>query len=360
MSSAPTTSEPGSSSNNLSSVNEANSPGLYTRKPGSSEVKSPEVLRPSRPWAGQFPVKKGEIMGLITLGGRGYGGYGRPGYSGVRRRGRRLTGRAGIGILIALIALAGYFFRTSVNPITGKKERVTISPQQEIALGLQAMPEMMQMHGGEHPDPRAQAELDRIGGALVQQLNTLFPNAKSPYEFDFHLLADPQTVNAFALPGGQVFITAALYQRLETEGQLAGVLGHEIGHVIERHGAERLAEQGLMQGLVGAVGVATYDPQDPSSARYAAMAQAVGALVSMKYGRDDELESDRYGVLLTAKAGYDPRSMVRVMEILAESAKSGRQPEFFSTHPNPENRIGRINAAIQELYPQGVPENLKK
>jgi beta-barrel assembly-enhancing protease len=290
--------------------------------------------------------------GPWPAGGRRRGGQG-------GRRGLRLSGRTVVGLLIALIAIGGYFFRTSVNPITGQKERVSISPEQEIVLGLQAAPQMMQMYGGLHPDAAAQARVDEVGHALVREVGSLFPDGENPYKFEFHLLADGETVNAFALPGGQVFITAALYERLETEGQLAGILGHEIGHVIERHGAERLAEQGLMQGLVGAVGVATYDPEDPSSAQYAAMAQAVGTLVSMKYGRDDELESDRYGVLLMARAGYDPRAMARVMEILGEASGGGRQPEFLSTHPDPGNRVGKIEALVRELYPGGVPAGLR-
>jgi predicted Zn-dependent protease len=292
-------------------------------------------------------------MDGILLGRRGRYGPG-------GRRGLRFSGRTVIGIIIALVVVGGYFFQTSVNPITGKKERVNLSPQEEIAIGLQAVPEMSRMHGGLHPDAAAQAEVDRVGQRLVAALRELFPSGDNPYKFDFHLLADPKTVNAFALPGGQVFVTAALASRLETEGQLAGVLGHEIGHVIERHGAERLAEQGLLQGLVGAVGVATYDPNDPGSARYTMMAQAVGAMVAMKYGRDDEIESDRYGVQILAKAGYDPRAMIRVMQILQEAGGGSGQPEFFSTHPNPENRIGKIEAMIKEVYPNGVPENLEK
>ncbi len=286
--------------------------------------------------------------------------FGRRRYRRSRPRGLRFSGRTIIGLIIAAIAIGGYFLQSSINPITGKKERVNLSPQEEIAIGLQAVPEMARMHGGALQDPEAQAAVDAVGHRLVAALNELFPRGENPYQFDFHVLADPETVNAFALPGGQVFVTAALASRLETEGQLAGVLAHEIGHVIERHGAERLAEQGLLQGLVGAVGVATYDPNDPSSARYAAMAQAVGAMVTMKYGRDDELESDRYGVQILAKAGYDPRAMIRVMEILREAGGGGGQPEFFSTHPNPENRIGKIEAAIAEVFPGGVPSGLKQ
>jgi len=176
--------------------------------------------------------------------------------------------------------------------------------------------------------------------------------------FECHLLADNQTINAFALPGGQVFITSALFDELETEGQLAGVLAHEIGHVVARHSAQQIAKAQLTEGLTGAVVVASYDPQNPNSRSAAYIAQIVGQLVNMKYGRDDELQSDRLGVRFMSEAGYDPRSLIRVMEILAASSKGNQPPEFFSTHPNPDNRIARIQQAIQEVFPQGVPDGL--
>ena len=147
--------------------------------------------------------------------------------------------------------------------------------------------------------------------------------------------------------------------RLQTQGQLAGVLGHEIGHVIGRHGAEHIAKAQLTQGLTGAAVLATYDPGDPSSQRNAAVVAMIGQLVNMKFGRDDELESDRLGVEFAADAGYDPRAMVEVMRILAEAGGGGRQPEFFSTHPNPDNRIARIEEAVQEKFPNGVPAGLE-
>jgi predicted Zn-dependent protease len=147
-------------------------------------------------------------------------------------------------------------------------------------------------------------------------------------------------------------MTSALYDRLETEGQVAGVLGHEIGHVVERHGAEQLAKQQLTQGLAGAVGVAG---GDIDSARLAA---AVGQLVNMKYGRDAELESDRWGVRVMAQAGYDPRAMLRVMEIL-EEAGGGDMPEFLSTHPKPANRLEYIREVLEAEFPDGVPEGIE-
>lgn len=155
-------------------------------------------------------------------------------------------------------------------------------------------------------------------------------------------------------------MTEGLYRKLTTPGQVAGVLAHEIAHVVGRHSAEHLAKQQLTQGLTGAAVLASYDPRRPGSANNAMVAAAIGQMINMKYGREDEIESDTLGVRYMAQAGYDPRSMVQVMKVLASAAKGKRQPEFFSTHPNPENRVQRIQEKIQELFPQGVPEGLQE
>lgn len=265
----------------------------------------------------------------------------------------------GLTLLIALFmagaAVFNYMTSTQVNPTTGEKQHISINENQEIALGLQAAPQMVQQYGGESQDAEATARVQRVGNAVVQHSDA----GKTHYKFQFHLLADQQTINAFALPGGQVFITEALLRRLKTEGQLAGVLGHECGHVVGRHGAEQMAKQQLTQGLTGAAVLATYDPGNPNSRNSAAVAAYIGQLVNLKYGRGDELEADKFGVQLMSEAGYDPRAMIGVMEVLKASTGGGRQPEFFSTHPNPDNRIGKIQEAIKAKYPNGVPEGLK-
>ena len=262
-----------------------------------------------------------------------------------------------IALVVAVISIIGYYGNSVFNPVTEEKQHVGgITPEQEIALGLQAAPEMTQEFGGIDPDTAMQNQVNRTGERLVAQSVA----GQTPYQFAFHVLNDPETINAFALPGGQVFVTEGLLRRLDTEGQLAGVLGHEIGHVVARHGAEQIAKQQLTQGLTGAAVLATYDPNDPSSRGSAAVAAVIGQLVSMRFGRQDELEADRLGVKLGGAAGYDPRSMITLMKILEQSSKGNEPPEFFSTHPNPENRIQRIQQAIQELYPNGVPEGLKK
>ena len=259
-------------------------------------------------------------------------------------------GRLVIAAIIALFAIISYFGTSSENPLTGEKQRVALTPEQEIALGYKSAPEMAAQMGGVSRNAQAVALVQRVGDLLVKQSVA----AKSPYRFSFHVLADPKTVNAFALPGGPIFITEGLLRQLKSEAELAGVLGHEIGHVIARHSSERLAKQQLTQGLIGALVVGSGDYTT------AQIGQMVGSMINMKYGREDELESDALGVRIMAEAGYDPRGMIRVMEVLAKASGGSRQPEFMSTHPAPENRSERIKQAIAEQYPGGVPENLKK
>ena len=261
-----------------------------------------------------------------------------------------------IALLIAGFSFVTYWCKREKNEITGEVQHIDLTVDQEIALGLQAAPEMARQHGGLHPDQQVTARVKEIGQQLVEQTKA----GASPYKFDFHLLADEKTLNAFALPGGQIFITAGLLKALQTEGQLAGVLGHEIGHVIARHSAEQLAKAKLTQGLSSAAGVATYDPDRPGSATGAIAAAAIAKLMTLNYGRDDELESDNWAVRFTAQAGYDPRAMIEVMKILGAQRQGAGGPEFFQTHPNPENRVARLQQAIDEEFPNGVPAGLKQ
>jgi predicted Zn-dependent protease len=265
----------------------------------------------------------------------------------------RINLRVLLAIGIALFSVFAYFAKSSYNPITEKKQHVDMSPPQEIALGLQSAPQMENQYGGPAQDSAGQARVTEVGESIVAKSDA----GKTPYKFAFHLLADSRTVNAFALPGGQVFITEGLLKLLHTEGELACVLAHEIGHVAARHSAQQLAKQELTQGLTGAAVIAAYDPNDRNSQYKAEMAMLVAQVVSLKFGRNDELEADKLGVRFASQAGYDPRSMIKVMEILDHVAAS-RTPEFFSTHPNPEHRIERIKTAIAEKYPDGVPAGL--
>lgn len=271
--------------------------------------------------------------------GRYYGGTGDP-YS---RQGRGMgTGRFKLMLIIGLGMFAFQAFKfmtnTQLNPVTGENQRVQWSPDEEIQLGLQSAPQMAQQHGGLHPDERAQQFLDQVGAKLVQSSIA----AKSGYPYDFHLLRDDQTVNAFALPGGQCFITAALFSKLN-EDQLAGVMGHEIGHVIERHGAERMAKSGFIQGIIQSVMIGSGG--DHSIAQ---IANVVGNYANMKYGRDQELESDKWGVQLMLDAGYNPEALLGVMDILEEASGGSRTPEWQSSHPSPDNRRENIRNLIEK------------
>ena len=272
--------------------------------------------------------------------------YRRPYSSSGRRTGQGgCSGRLIFALLIAGVSLFSYFSSRQDNPVTGETQYVDITPEQEIALGLQAAPQMAAEFDGEDPNQSDQASVDEVGTSIIQST----PANRTPYEYDFHLLADQETINAFALPGGQIFITRALYDKLQTVGQLAGVLGHEIGHVVARHSAEHIAKAKLTEGLTGAAVIATYDPNNPASAGSAQVAMLIGQLVNLKFGRDDELESDFLGVCFMNQTGYDPNEMIEVMQILAASSQGDRPPEFFSTHPNPESRVARIQQAIQNI-----------
>jgi len=255
---------------------------------------------------------------------------------------------------MAVVSLIGYYALRQENPFTGEVQHISMNTDQEIALGVQMAPEMAREMGGLDADQSAQSLVTSVGERVVRQGG----GGESPYEFRFFALADPQTVNAFALPGGPIFITRALLSRLENEAQLAGILAHEAGHVLARHSAERIAQSELAQGLVGAVAIGA-SGEDQSGQRAAQMAAVVAQMVQLRYGRKDEIQSDTLGVGMMASAGYDPRALISVMNILEDASGGGGQPEFMSSHPDPGNRRQIITEAIERLYPGGsVPASL--
>ncbi len=279
------------------------------------------------------------MLGSNRQRGRYYGGTGDP----YDRRGRGAgTSRFKLFLIIGLAMAAfqafKYYTNTQINAVTGETQRVQWSTDEEIQLGLQSRPQMAQQYGGLYPDQRAQDFVDKVGQRLVNTKTAKL----SGYPYEFHLLADPNVINAFALPGGQCFITFALFNKLN-EDQLAGVLGHEVGHVIERHGAERMAKSGFIQGIVQSVMIGAGGDQS-----IAQIANVVGNYASMKYGRDQELESDNWGVKLMIESGYDPKALIGVMDILEEASGGNRTPEFQSSHPSPENRREKILEAIEK------------
>lgn len=244
-----------------------------------------------------------------------------------------------IGLVIAAFAVISYFMSSEFNPVTGQNQHLSLTPQQEIALGLQSVDPLIREYGGLYNDRQVQGQVNQIGQNLVNNIRAEVPD----WQFKFYVLDDPDTVNAFALPGGPVFITTALLMRFETEDEIAGVLSHEIVHVLARHSAQQIAKSDLTNGLIGAVGVAS---GDAGASQTAAM---IGQLVNMRYGREDEIQSDTLGLCLMRNAGYDPDAMITVMQVLQDASGGSSQPEFMSTHPNPENRIARIEEAIKTL-----------
>lgn len=246
-------------------------------------------------------------------------------------------GRLIIGVVIALIAVVSYFMKGEKNPVTGETQRVSLTIDEEIKLGRQSAPEMISEFGGVSQDKKLRNYVEQIGSRIVSATEA----ENSPYQFQFHVLADNKTVNAFALPGGQIFITTALLNKLKTEDQIAGVLAHEIAHVINRHSAEHIAKQELTQGLIQATDIASGDP--------GMLSRFVGNMINMKYGREDELESDSYGVKYLIQAGYNPEAMIDVMQALKDAtSNAGSGPDFMSTHPSPDNRIAKLKEVIKE------------
>lgn len=257
------------------------------------------------------------------------------GYSAQRGGGSSI--RLIMGVVIAIISIVSYLASRSYNPVTGENQYLSLTPEQEISLGLQSAPEMIQEFGGLSADQNAQQTVDNVGFNIVNKSVA----HTTPWQFEYSVLNDPQTVNAFALPGGQIFITEALLSQLTTEDEVAGVLAHETVHVLARHSAQQIASSDLTNGLIGAVSVAS---GDASTAQTAAV---IGQLISLRYSREDETQADILGVCLMLAAGYDPQGMVDVMHVLQNASGGSSQPEFLETHPNPENRIVQIQNAIQ-------------
>ena len=246
------------------------------------------------------------------------------------------------GILVFLFGLVMYLFSGEKNPVTGEKQRVAYSTEEEVEIGREARGDIARQLGGVVSDrtPIAQ-QVDRTGEKLVGTLESWLSenDLQNPYAFEFHVTADRKTVNALALPGGQIFITLGLLDRLETESQLAAVLAHEIGHVIHRHASERMAKANFRTTTNVAWETATGNEGSGGVAAW------LSQLMDLRYGRGQELESDAYAIGLLQDAGYRPDAMIELLDIL-EEASGGGPPEFLSTHPHPENRREQIREML--------------
>lgn len=247
-------------------------------------------------------------------------------------------------LLIALLALAG----CARNPVTGKNELHVISTQQEIAMGQQYYAPSRQAQGGDLvTDPALTAYVKQVGAKVAAN-----SQRKLPYEFEVLASGVP---NAWALPGGKIAVNRGLLLELEDEAELAAVLGHEVTHAAARHGAQAQERAMLAQAGLVATAVALGDSGNKELALGAA---AIGlGLITTKYGRDAEMQSDRWGIQYMAKSGYDPMAAVSLQEkfvALSKGRRSSWLEGLFASHPPSEERVVANRENASRMPPGGV------
>lgn len=252
-----------------------------------------------------------------------------------------------------VVAAAAALTGCATDPTTGESFFSLYSWDQETSLGLEAAPSFTQEFGGELPNEAVAAYVAEVGSSMVPHVEEGVPD-DLPWEFT---ILNSDVINAFALPGGQVFITRGLASQLDNEAQLAGVLGHEIGHVAARHGNQQMSRSVALQGgLVASALVIGAAGEDTVLSQYGQyglpVAQVGGQLVLLSYGRDAEYQSDELGMRYMSKAGYKPSGQRGVMQKLAQLSGGDRPPAWLSTHPYPEARIDRINELLRGQYAQ--------
>lgn len=274
------------------------------------------------------------------------------GYSGGRRRpsfSMRL-----VPLLIGAVIIGITLMRGCQEGPFGRKQVVGLNPQQEAALGAQAFREAL-----------SDAEVIRGGKivASVEEITTRLANAardpeflklvrQKPQEMDWQLsVVRSDECNAFCLPGGKIVVYTGIIPVAETDAGLATVIGHEIAHALAHHGAERMAQQQMVQIGASSIG-ASVGGDDPERQRQVMMVLNAGAKFGiLAYGRGHESEADHMGLLLMAAAGYDPRESVKFWQRMQEFNKGASPPEFLSTHPSHETRVQQL----QEWIPEAMP-----
>ena len=215
------------------------------------------------------------------------------------------------------------------NPVTGKRQIVLVSESQEIAMGRDSDPQVQREHGV--ADNRA---LQIYVQTLGQKLSRVSHRPSLEWHFT---VVDSPVVNAFAIPGGYVYITRGILAYLATEAELAGVMGHEIGHVTARHSVRQMTRQELAQ-----LGLGVGSVLSPGIGQLGNLAGSGLGLMFLRFSRDDEREADRLGVEYAARAAYDPRQVSNFFDVLGRlSSASDRQtiPGWLSTHPDPPQRV---------------------
>jgi predicted Zn-dependent protease len=233
----------------------------------------------------------------------------------------------------------------AVNPITGQEELMFISENKDIEIGQKYAPEIEKHLGGKINDESVQNYIDSVGQRIARISH------RPGWEFHFTAV-EHKMVNAFAVPGGHIFVTKGMLEKLTTEAQLAALLAHEIVHVTARHSSAAMSRQmGLSFLFIGATAAGAKIPQDASRAAALAL-----QLIGLKYSRVQEKQADVAGMDYMVVAGYNPHGAVELHRMLQEQDKV-RPAEFLSSHPSPKNRIIYLNARIQTRY--SSPEGLR-
>ena len=254
-----------------------------------------------------------------------------------------------ISVILTLSAISG----CATNPVTGKEQLMFMSPKEDIAIGKKYAPEVEKQLGGKIESEVLTQYINSVGQKVARVSHN--PDMKFTY-----IAVNDDSMNALALPGGYIFITRGMLEKLENESQLAGILAHETLHVTARHSAAAMSQQ-IGMGLLLSAAMSQASSQGAATA-----ARLTSQLIGLKYSRDAEKEADRYGMDYMVRAGYSPNGMVETMQILAKE-HSERPVEFFSTHPSPENRVGLLRRHIgkrgYDYNYQGLrvaPEQYKK
>ena len=260
-----------------------------------------------------------------------------------RRRWRKVCGA---GALLAALGATG----CATNPVTGDAELALISEAREIAIGRQQYAPAQQMQGGAYViDPALQAYVAGVGARLAA-----VSDRRLPYEF---VVLNSDVPNAWALPGGKIAVNRGLLTELQSEAELAAVLGHEITHAAARHGAQAMERGMIVQGALLATALAVGESEYSDYAPLAIGTAALGAqLVKQKYGRDAERESDRYGMVYMQRAGYDPSAAVDLQQTfvrLSEGRATHWLDGLFASHPPSLERASNNRAFAAELGSAG-------
>ena len=250
---------------------------------------------------------------------------------------------------ITLLVYALFVTGCAKNPVTGKNQLTLISSQEEIAMGLKAGPQFEKEFGGKVDNAQLQQYIADLGAKLAA-----VSDREMPYEF---ALLSSDVPNAFALPGGKIYITVGLFGNMTNERQLAAVLSHEIVHVAAKHSVQGMQRQMGVAVFAELVGVAV---GAESSQAAKAAAELAGNMANLRYGRKDESQSDEYGLKYMDRAGYNPWGMIELLELLQSLSKSspGLFGDFFATHPLTSTRIEDVREIIRKDYSSYSPQTL--